>query len=147
MDQEGTIIGTDFKRYSFRVNLDANLTSWMTLGLNAMYARTDENLNRAEGTEGVLTYSLQTPPDIPIYDPYGEYASMVREGYTTINPIAIAQIDKNILERQKLNGNFYLDIPPLTDLKSGNQLMILVRRCSDRSMKLHGNETMNFGGL
>src|SRR5690554_1971584 len=54
MDQEGTIIGTDFKRYSFRVNLDAHLNRWMTLGLNAMFANTNERLNRAEGTEGVL---------------------------------------------------------------------------------------------
>src|SRR5690625_4940014 len=94
----------------------------MAIGQNAMYAQTDEHLNRAEGTEGVLTYSLQSPPDIPIYDPYGEYASMVREGYTTINPIAIAQIDKNILERQKLNGNFYLDIQPLQDLTWRSEL-------------------------
>ncbi len=116
MDQEGTIIGTDFKRYSFRVNLDAHLNRWMTLGLNAMFANTNERLNRAEGTEGVLTYSLQSPPDIPIYDAYGNYASMVREGYTMINPIAIAQIDENLLERQKLNGNFYADIKPITQL-------------------------------
>lgn len=122
MEQDGTIIGTDFKRYSFRVNLDADLTSWMRLGLNSMYAATGEHLNRAEGTEGVLTYSLQSPPDIPIYDVYGEYASMVREGYTTINPIAIAQIDQNILDRQKLTGNFYLDIHPVEYLTLRSEL-------------------------
>lgn len=83
MNQEGTIIGTEFNRYAFRANLDAKLTKWMSLGLNAMFANTKEKLNRAEGTEGVLTYSLQSPPDIPIYDAYGNYASMVREGYTT----------------------------------------------------------------
>jgi TonB-linked SusC/RagA family outer membrane protein len=122
MDQEGTIIGTDFKRYSFRVNLDAKLNSWLTLGLNAMYADTEEHLNRAEGDEGVLTYSLQTPPDIPIYDIYGNYASTVREGYTTINPIAIAQIDENLLNRQKLNGNFFVDIKPLKQLTLHSEL-------------------------
>lgn len=122
MDQEGTIIGTDFKRYSFRVNLDANLNKWMSLGMNAMYANTDERLNRAEGTQGVLTYSLQSPPDIPIYDAYGNYASTVREGYTTINPIAIAQIDENLLNRQKLNGNFYLDIKPIKQLNWRSEL-------------------------
>jgi TonB-linked SusC/RagA family outer membrane protein len=116
MDQEGTIIGTDFQRFSFRANLDAKLNSWLNLGFNAMYSNTKEHLNRAEGTEGVLPYSLQSPPDIPIYDVYGNYASMVREGYTTINPIAIAQIDENLLNRQKLNGNFYIDIKPLKHL-------------------------------
>ena len=112
MDQEGTLIGTDFQRYSFRANLDAQLKSWLTVGMNAMYATTKERLNRAEGSTGVLTYSLQTPPDIPIYDEYGNYATTVREGYTTINPIAIAQMDLNLLDRQKLNGNIYVDVKP-----------------------------------
>lgn len=116
MDQEGTITGTDFNRYSFRVNLDANLKPWMKLGLNTMYSKTSERLGRAEGTEGVLTYSLLTPPDIPIYDAYGNYASTVREGYTRINPIAIAEIDENLLDRQKLNGNIFMDITPLKNL-------------------------------
>jgi TonB-linked SusC/RagA family outer membrane protein len=116
MNQEGTIIGTDFERWAFRTNLDARLNNWLTLGLNTMYANTNEHLNRAEGTEGVLTYSLQTPPDIAIYDVYGNYSSTVREGYQTINPIAIAQIDENLLGRQKLNGNFFVDIKPLKQL-------------------------------
>lgn len=122
MNQEGTIIGTEFNRYAFRANLDAKLTKWMSLGLNAMFANTKEKLNRAEGTEGVLTYSLQSPPDIPIYDAYGNYASMVREGYTTINPIAIAQIDENLLNRQKLNGNFYIDIKPIKQINLHSEL-------------------------
>jgi TonB-linked SusC/RagA family outer membrane protein len=121
-NQDGTIIGSDFNRYAFRVNLDAKLNSWLTLGVNAMYANTKEHLARAEGTEGVLTYSLQSPPDIPIYDIYGDYASMVREGYTIINPIAIAQIDENLLGRQKLNGNFFLDVKPVKQLTWHSEL-------------------------
>ena len=30
--QDGTVVGTDFKRYSGRVNLDADLKSWFKLG-------------------------------------------------------------------------------------------------------------------
>jgi TonB-linked SusC/RagA family outer membrane protein len=110
MDQEGTIVGTDFNRYSFRVNLDAKLKSWLKLGVNTMYSKTNEHLARAEGEDGVLTYSLLTPPDIPIYDVYGNYASQVREGYTRVNPIAIANLDENLLAREKLNGNVFADV-------------------------------------
>jgi TonB-linked SusC/RagA family outer membrane protein len=116
MNQDGTIIGTDFKRFSVRANIDAELKKWFRLGMNVMYSRTSEHLNVAEGTQGVLTYSLQTPPDIPIYDVYGEYASQVREGYTRVNPIAIAQWDTNKLTRQKLNGSFFWDITPMKGL-------------------------------
>ncbi|GHV31630.1 hypothetical protein FACS1894177_06610 [Bacteroidia bacterium] len=122
MDQKGTLIGTDFRRYSFRTNLDAQLKSWLTLGLNAMYSDSKEHLGRAEGSEGVLTYSLQTPPDIPIYDEYGNYATTVREGYTTNNPIAIAQLDENLLDRQKLSGNIYMDIKPVKQLTLHSEL-------------------------
>ncbi|MDR0893744.1 MAG: TonB-dependent receptor [Prevotellaceae bacterium] len=110
MDQEGTIIGTDFNRFSGRLNLDAQLKSWFKLGVNMMYSQTKEHLNVADGTQGILTYSLQTPPDIPIYDAEGNFASQVREGYTRVNPIAIANLDTNTLKRQKLNGSVFWDI-------------------------------------
>ncbi|MDR0798955.1 MAG: TonB-dependent receptor [Dysgonamonadaceae bacterium] len=116
MNQEGTMIGTDFKRFSFRANMDTQLKSWIKVGLNAMYSRTDENLGLAEGSEGVLTYSLTTPPDIPIYDVDGNYAMVVRENYSRPNPIAIANLDENTLKRQKLNGNIFADITPMKNL-------------------------------
>ncbi|MDR0894252.1 MAG: TonB-dependent receptor [Prevotellaceae bacterium] len=110
MNQDGTIIGTDFDRFSGRLNLDAQLKSWFKLGVNVMYSQTKEHLNVADGTQGILTYSLQTPPDIPIYDAEGNFASQVREGYTRVNPIAIASLDTNTLKRQKLNGSIFWDI-------------------------------------
>jgi TonB-linked SusC/RagA family outer membrane protein len=116
MDQTGTIVGSEFKRYSFRTNFDADLKSWMKLGVNASYSTTDEKLGLAEGTEGIITYSLLTPPDIPIYDLEGNYASEVREGYSRINPIAKANDEDLLLERSKLNGNIFLDITPIKNL-------------------------------
>ena len=122
MNQEGTMIFSDFNRFSVRSNLDADLKSWLKLGFNAMYSKTAENLIRAEGGEGVLTYSLQTPPDIPIYDAYGNYSSLVRENYTRLNPIAISELNKNQLDRQKLNGNIFLEITPYKGLTLHSEL-------------------------
>ena len=116
MDQEGTIIGSDFKRYSFRANLDADLKSWLKLGVNAMYSQTSENLGLAAGTEGIVNYSLLTPPDIPIYDLDGNYASVVREGYTRINPIAKALDEELTLDRSKLNGSIFAEVTPVEHL-------------------------------
>ena len=116
MEQDGTIIGTEFKRYSFRSNLDAQLKKWLKLGLNAMYSQTDERLGLADSQEGVINYSLLTPPDIPIYDLDGNYASVIREGYTRINPIAMVLDEDILLGRNKLNGSIFADITPLTNL-------------------------------
>lgn len=116
MNQEGTIIGSDFERFSFRANLDAQLKSWLKLGMSATYADTKENLKLADGTQGIVYYSLTTLPDIPIYDVDGNYATVVREGYTNPNPIAMAMLDKIQLSRKKLSGNFFFDVTPIKNL-------------------------------
>ncbi|MDD2551606.1 MAG: TonB-dependent receptor [Dysgonamonadaceae bacterium] len=116
LNQDGTIIGTTFKRTSFRVNLDSQLKKWLKLGVSAMYSNTDERLGLADSEEGIVNYSLLTPPDIPIYDLDGSYASVIREGYTRINPIAMALDEDILLERNKLNGSIFADITPLKNL-------------------------------
>lgn len=122
IDQEGTLLGTEFQRYSFRVNLDAQLKSWLKLGVNAMYSSTNEQVGIAEGSEGVLTYALLTPPDIPVYDVYGEYSQTVREGYTRVNPIQRALEDENKLTRNKLAGSIFMDINPIKELTLHSEL-------------------------
>jgi len=114
--QEGTIIGTDFKRFSFRSNLDADLKKWLKLGLNAQYSQTNEKFGLANGAEGMLTYSLLTPPDMPVYDIDGNYATVVRENWYTVNPIAMALLTDNLARRSKLNGSVYMDVKPIKEL-------------------------------
>ena len=113
MNQEGTIIGSNFDRLSFRTNLDAQLKDWLKLGVNATYALTHDNLKLADGQEGVIFYSLSSLPDIPVYDLDGNYATVVREGYTTKNPVALAMYNENKLKRQKLTGNIYAELTPI----------------------------------
>lgn len=116
MDQEGTIIGSDFRRFSFRLNLDAQLKKWLKLGVNSTYTDTDESLKLADGTQGIINYTLTSLPDIPIYDIDGNYASVVREGYTNPNPIALAMLNKIKLRRRKIAGSFFFDVTPIKGL-------------------------------
>ncbi|MGL4851862.1 MAG: SusC/RagA family TonB-linked outer membrane protein [Phocaeicola sp.] len=116
MDQDGTLIGSNFNRYSFRTNLDAQLKKWLKMGFSATYSSTNEDLKLAESDQGIINYSLQTLPDIPIYDLDGNYSTVVREGYTNPNPIALAMLDDILLGRQKLTGNFFFDINPIKNL-------------------------------
>ena len=116
MNQEGTIIGSQFERFSVRTNLDAQLKKWLKLGLSATYSSTDEDLKLADSSEGIINYSLTTLPDIPIYDVYGNYASEVREGWTSPNPVAMAMLNEINLKRQKLTGNVFADITPMKNL-------------------------------
>lgn len=113
MDQQGTIIGSNFNRFSVRTNLDAQLKKWLKLGVNATYAITNDNLKLADSNQGLIYYSLTTIPDIPVYDVNGNYSSTIREGYTSPNPVALAMMDEILLKRKKLRGNIYAELTPI----------------------------------
>ena len=116
MNQEGTIIGSEFRRYSVRANLDAQLKPWLKLGMSTTFSTTNDDLTKADGTEGVIGYSLTTLPDIPIYDVFGNYYAEVREGYTNPNPVALANMNQYTLERRKLTGNIFAEVTPIKNL-------------------------------
>jgi TonB-linked SusC/RagA family outer membrane protein len=109
--QDGTVVGTDFKRYSGRVNLDANLKSWFKLGAKIMFSNTDENLTLNNSTEGIISVAMRTTPDVPIRNADGTWAGLSYEGApSVINPIAKALDQTNNLKKNLLNGNFFTDI-------------------------------------
>lgn len=116
MDQEGTLIGSNFNRLSVRTNLDAQLKKWLKLGLSATFSDTNDDLKLAEGEEGIINFAMTSLPDVPIYNMDGSYATVVHENYTSRNPIALAMENSNKLNRKKLTGNIYAEISPLKNL-------------------------------
>jgi TonB-linked SusC/RagA family outer membrane protein len=109
--QDGTVVGTDFVRYSGRVNLDADLKSWFKLGSKIMFSNTAENLTLNNSTEGIISVAMRTTPDVPIKNADGTWAGLSYEGApSVINPIAKALDEVNTLKKNLLNGNFYTDI-------------------------------------
>lgn len=116
MNQEGTIIGSEFRRYSVRANLDAQLKPWLKLGMSTTFSTTNDDLKKADGNEGIITYSLTTAPDMPIYDVFGNYYGEIRQGYTSPNPVALANLYSYTLERRKLTGNIFAEVSFLKNL-------------------------------
>lgn len=116
MDQDGTIIGSEFKRYGARVNLDSQLKSWLKLGLSANYSNTDQRLLKADQENGVITYALTTRPDIPIYDINGGYTSISQQGVTNPNPVALALMDDILYKQNLLTGNVFAEVTPIKNL-------------------------------
>ena len=76
----------------------------------------------ADGEEGLINYSLTTPPDIQIYNIDGGYSSVSKEGFTNPNPIALAMEDDILLDRQSLNGSVFADITLMKGLTWHSQL-------------------------
>ena len=116
MDQDGTIIGSEFKRYGARVNLDSQLKSWLKLGLSATYSNTDQRLLKADQEDGVITYALTTRPDTPIYDINGGYTSISQQGVSNPNPVALALMDDILYNQNLLTGNVFAEVTPIKNL-------------------------------
>ena len=111
MQQDGTIIGSDFSRFNARFNLDNNFTQWLKVGGTLAYTRTDETITRNDGSDGVIMQAMTMMPSVPVRDFDGNWAGPnTVNGASTWNPVALALMTNNTLLRQKINGNFYLNV-------------------------------------
>ncbi len=108
LDQDGIAVSSGFKRFTTRVNLNSKLNNWLNLTANLSYSRTDEKLNNFNGEGGTINAATQQPPNIPVKNPDGSYASGTGQ-YARVNPIAIAELGTNELKRDLFNGNLGLD--------------------------------------
>lgn len=105
--QDGIIVGSDFDRYSLRVNLDSDIKSWLTIGNSLSVSKTDERLG-AFDRYGVIGTAVKARPDVPARNLDGTYAGVDGEG-AFVNPLAQALDKENYLKRGNLMGNFYAD--------------------------------------
>ncbi len=117
LNQEGTVIGTEMERFTFKTNLDAELKDWLKMGVNINYSQTDERLGLADSEAGIIRIALQSTPDMPIYNMDGGYASIFREGQTTQpNAIGMAMDDDNFLGRNSFGSTVFFDAKITKDL-------------------------------
>lgn len=105
LDQDGTIINSDFKRYSLRTNIKANLSSKLKADLKMNFVRRENNNTVGDGnTSGPLSGALAWSPTTPARDENG--ILLVRDPISSIksNPIELALNDQ-IREGNTLNAN------------------------------------------
>ncbi|MEP6645673.1 MAG: TonB-dependent receptor [Saprospiraceae bacterium] len=112
-DQDGIVIGTDYKRFNGRVNLDHKMTDKLAIGTNIglTYAKTD----RVEGDQslhGPLPNGISTPSIFPVYNTDGSYN---QDGpYSNAVSIANEAINQNFSFR--VIGNVYANYTILPNL-------------------------------
>jgi TonB-dependent starch-binding outer membrane protein SusC len=110
-NQEGTVVGSDFDRFTGKVNLNTQVKKWMKLGTNMSLATTEDNIGLNNSSDGIISVALKTTPDIPVYNTDGTYSGDEREGSPgNINPIAKALEEENTLKRLFVVSNIYTDI-------------------------------------
>ncbi|CAN5518375.1 TonB-dependent receptor [soil metagenome] len=122
-NQKGIAIGSDFKRYSVRLNLDNKTTDWLKIGTSLQLAHIDENVNTT--SSNVIQTALNLTPDIPVQNPDGSYGGVTNtSGWVqqVNNPVGIAKLVKDKKGRNQIFGNAYLEIQFTKDLSLRNEV-------------------------
>src|SRR5690625_2934464 len=79
LSQEGVLLGTGFKRFSFRANVDADLSDKIHVGLNLAptYTKRNQTSLGGQGRGDGLGFALVASPIPPVYNDDGSYNEMI----------------------------------------------------------------------
>jgi len=117
-DQDGTIIGSGYKRFTFKTNIDANVKTWLKVGVNINFANTSEKITLNSSADGIISTSLLSSPDVSVRDLEGNFSGPPADGTlgSFINPVASALMNTNKLKRRSYSGNFFAEFKLLKGL-------------------------------
>jgi len=115
--QDGTLINTDFDRYTGKVNLDTEVSKRFRMGTSIGLSYSKSNI-----TNGVYGQALSSPPVLPVYNDDGSYADYSKLGGVGAsymgfqNPLAVAQC-VNLAKTYSLKGSVFGEYDILKELK------------------------------
>jgi TonB-linked SusC/RagA family outer membrane protein len=126
-NQAGILLNTDFKRYTFRANLDRDVFKNFRFGFNIIGTHAEQNgiSGSSRNDPNVWSSILRTSPAVPIYNADGAFnyinpfseQSKNTEGLTS-NPIADLLNNVNETKVNRALGNFFAEYEIIQGLKA-----------------------------
>lgn len=112
-DQDGIILNSDFKRYSFRANLERKMSNRLTIGNTLSYSRINSTgvlTNAGTIVPGVVTSAVLFNPVLPVFDANrnGGYTFENDRGKILGNPYAEAKEFTSTTVLSRFLGNVFL---------------------------------------
>ncbi|AWX43707.1 TonB-dependent receptor SusC [Flagellimonas maritima] len=138
-NQDGTLINTNFKRYSIRANIDVDVTDNIRVGLNLAPTQTIATGGRTDaGRENFQIFnavplSRWLDPSAPVFDENGELTNIARGDvlpFYNVNPVyLLTEREDNRRTNQLLAGSFLeLDIIEGLTVKTFGSIQYTDRR-------------------
>jgi TonB-linked SusC/RagA family outer membrane protein len=128
-DQQGTIIGSYYKRLTIRANTSYKIRKWLTVGENITYMwSTYRNAPNNSGSAGasVLTAALAMAPWDPTHYPDGSInnagkdlsgqPSAASNFKNVTNPFSMVEMNHPMDYTDRVVGDVYLDLNPIKGL-------------------------------
>ena len=118
--QDGTLNGSNFERFTVRANGDITLNKYVKVGNSlAITHQQDRQLNTGNDEFGVLNNVIQLPPTIPVYNPDGSYyqPTATVDNFIEPNPVLQSLITNAKFSRNRIIGSFFGEVEPLKGLR------------------------------
>jgi TonB-linked SusC/RagA family outer membrane protein len=113
LNRDGIGIGSNFRRVTFRSNVDMDVTKWLNVGINGSVANTSQVTTMDTG--GIIREVINQRPDVPARNIDGTYGVIEEDRFNTyyVNPLAAAQMRENYNTGNQAYYTFYLNLKPL----------------------------------
>lgn len=133
VQDKGYVVGADFRRFSTRTNIDAQIATWLKGSVNVAYSnlRSNASVQDDGAANNAISFSYNAPYLFPVFEHDAEGNRVIDEnvgGYrydynlsrnyaSGINPAGVANLDVNRTDVDQFNGNGQLEASFLTDFK------------------------------
>lgn len=112
-NKNGIVEGSDFARYSTKLNIDHSFNSRLKIGANILASKTKENVTFNDNSNGVIYTALLTPPLVPartLDGSFGAAPSGENIVLTFDNPLANALEIEDVNRKSRLLGSIYAEL-------------------------------------
>jgi len=118
--KDGIVEGSDFNRFSAKLNVDHNFSKRFRLGFNMLASRTKENITFNDNSNGVIYTALLTPPMVAarrLDGSFGEAPEGENIVLTFDNPLANALEINDVNRKNRLLGSVWAEFDLTSWLK------------------------------
>ena len=119
LDQQGTIIGYNFNRYTFLANFNSQIKPWLRAGTSISASQSNENIGLGNAS-GLVYNALLAAPDAAVYNADGSFAAPFTPPgglpYGGPNPVQQGLNITNTVNRSNVHGDVYTEIKFFKDL-------------------------------
>ena len=119
-NENGMIVNSYFKRYSFRINSEHKVGSRLKLGENIVYSYTDGAAPNTQSSQTGLVWSaIRFNPAIPVVNPDGSWGTSQADNQLgdINNPVATANEIEKYSKTDRILANGYAELEILNGLK------------------------------
>ena len=116
-NQQGIILGSDYRRLAFRTNLETKIGSRVNIGLNLSAMSMDKNDSDGDGNQGPVSRSIRVAPIVGLTQQTQKGGYYPYHAAFYLNPIALATELTNKTNSKNIRASVYTTIDLAKNLR------------------------------